>query len=228
MLIFTNRATLTRSSIITRSANCVMAFSLLLLTPTAYGQSFNFTFGGGPGFPLGTTKDFVHNSYNLVLGGGPNLRSHVKLDAEFMFHGIPVQHGIVKQLGVSDIKGRLYSLTGNVLIGTSIRRSSSVYLIGGGGWYRRTLEAKQTVLRQGTVCIPFWEWWNVQCVDGVFPTDVTVASRTVSAPGFNVGGGLTFGIGESPANFYIEMRYHRAFTHTIDTVVLPLTFGIRF
>lgn len=228
MLILTNRATLTRSSIITRVAYCVVACSLLLLTPIAYGQSFNFTFGGGPGFPLGTTKDFVSNSYNLVVGGGPNLHSRFKLDAEFMFHGIPVKQAIAKQFEVSDIKGRLYSLSGNVLVGTSIRRSSGAYLIGGGGWFRRTLEAKQTVLRQGTVCVPFWEWWNVQCVDGIFPTDVTVASRTVSAPGFNVGGGLTFAIGESPANFYIEMRYHRAFTHTIDTVVLPLTFGIRF
>ena len=135
---------------------------------------------------------------------------------------------MIKQIGFSDIKGRFYSLTGNLIIGTSIGEGKTAYLIGGGGWYRRTLEAKQTVLQKGSVCIPFWEWWNVQCADGIVPTDVTIGSRTVSAPGFNVGGGFTFALEESPANLYFEIRYHRAFTQSIDTVVLPVTFGIRF
>ena len=204
------------------------ALVLFLLVLPARAQSFNFNFGAGPGFPLSTTADFVHNSYDLVVGGGPNLRAHVRMNAEFMFHGIPVHQDIIKQVGVSDIKGRLYALSGNLMIGTSIGGTKGAYLIGGGGWYRRTLEAKQTVLQRGTVCAPFWEWWNVQCVDGIYPTDVTVGSRTVSAPGFNLGGGLTFGLGESRANLYLEVRYHRAFTRSVDTVVLPLTFGVRF
>lgn len=204
------------------------ALVLFLLALPACAQNFNFNFGAGPGFPLSTTSNFVHNSYDLVVGGGPNLRAHLKMDAEFMFQGIPVNQDIVKQVGVSDIKGRLYALSGNLMIGTSIGGTKGAYLIGGGGWYRRTLEAKQTVLQKGTVCAPFWEWWNVQCVEGIYPTDVTVGSRTVSAPGFNVGGGLTLRLGESRANLYVEVRYHRAFTRTVDTVVLPLTFGVRF
>ena len=199
-----------------------------LLSVPACAQDFNFNFGIGPGFPLGTTAEFVHSSYDLVAGGGLNLRSHLKMNTEFMFHGIPVHQDIINQVGVSDIKGRLYALTGNLMIGTSIGGTKSAYLIGGGGWYRRTLEAKQTLLQRGAACVPFWEWWNVQCVNGIFPSDVTVGSRTVSAPGFNVGGGLTFGLGESRANLYVEVRYHRAFTHDIATTVLPLTFGIRF
>ena len=209
--------------------NCRWAALLVfLLALPACAQNFNFNFGAGPGFPLSTTADFVHSSYDLVVGGGPNLRAHIKMNAEFMFHGIPAKQDIINQAGLSDIKGRLYALSGNVMIGTSAGGRKGAYLIGGGGWYRRTLEAKQTVLQKGTVCVPFWEWWNVQCVVGIFPTDVTVGSRTVSAPGFNVGGGLTFGLGESRANLYVEARYHRAFTRSVDTVVLPLTFGVRF
>lgn len=204
------------------------ALVLFLLALPVRAQSFNFNLGGGPGFPLGTTADFVHNSYDFVVGGGPNLHPHIKMNVEFMFHGIPVHQDIIEQAGVSDIKGRLYALSGNLMVGTSTGGTKGAYLIGGGGWYRRTLEATQTVLQKGTVCAPFWEWWNVQCVDGIYPTDVTVGSRTVSAPGVNLGGGLTFGLGESRANFYVEVRYHRAFTRNVDTVVLPLTFGIRF
>ena len=123
-----------------------MALALFLLALPACAQSFNFDVGGGPGFPLGTTADFVHNSYDFVVGGGPNLRPHIKMNVEFMFHGIPVHQSIIQQAGVSDIKGRLYSLSGNLMVGTSAGGKKGAYLIGGGGWYRRTLEATQTVL----------------------------------------------------------------------------------
>jgi len=194
----------------------------------ASAQSYNLNFGAGPGFPLSTTSDFANVSYNLVVGGGPNLTRHLKMNAEFMFHGVPVSQTIIDETGLSNVKGRLYSLTGNVILGTSIGGSKNAYLIGGGGWYRRTLEGKQKMLQAGTKCAPVWTWWNVECVDGVFATDVTVGSRISSAPGFNIGGGLCFRLGDSSANIYTEVRYHRAFTANIATTVLPLTFGVRW
>src|SRR5882757_3793416 len=102
----------------------------------------------------------------------------------------------VDQIGVSKVKGRLYSLTANLIIGSSAGGSKGAYLIGGGGGYRRTVEAQQTVLQAGEVCEPIWIWWNVQCINGIFPTDVTIGSSTSSAGGFNVGGGLTFRLGQ--------------------------------
>lgn len=206
---------------------CV-AFVSSVLTLPALAQGYNFNFGGGPGFPLGKTSDFTNISYNLVAGAGPNLLPHLKMNAEFMFHGLPVKHKIIDQLGVFDVKGRFYALTGNLILGTAARGGKSAYLIAGGGWYRRTVEAKQTVLKAGEVCEPEWIWWDEQCVHGIVPTDVTVGSRTSSASGFNVGGGLAFALGDSRANFYAEIRYHRAFTRNVDTVVLPLTFGFRW
>ena len=194
----------------------------------ASAQRYNLNLGAGPGFPISTTSDFANISYNLVAGGGPNLSSHVKMDAEFMFHGVPMQQKVIDQVGLSNVKGRLYSLTGNLILGTSIGGSKSVYLIGGGGWYRRTLEGKQKMFEAGTKCAPVWAWWNVECIDGVFATDVTVGSRISSAPGFNIGGGLCFRLGDSATNLYTEVRYHRAFTANISTTVLPLTFGVRW
>jgi hypothetical protein len=207
---------------------CAKALLFTLFGLQSYAQSYNFTIGSGPGFPLSTTSNFADLSYNFVTGGGVNISPHAKLDAEFMFHGLPVQKRVVDQVGVSDVKGRFYSLTGNLLIGTSLGGSKTAYAIGGVGWYRRTLEAKQTVLQAGTLCSPYWSWWGDECVNGIFATDVTVGSRTSSAPGFNFGGGLTYRIGDSPAHLYVEVRYHRAYTRNVHTVVLPLTFGIRF
>ena len=207
--------------------SCALVICCTCLSP-AYAQRYNVNFGGGVGIPISTTADLARVSYNLVAGAGPNLTPHLKMNAELMFHGLPVQQSIVNQLGASDVKGRLYSLSANLMMGSSIGGSKSAYLIGGGGWYRRTLVAKQTVLQAGTKCAPVWVWWNVQCLDGIFPTDVTVGSRTSSAPGFNIGGGLGFRLWDSSANFYTEFRYHRAFTQGLDTSVLPVTFGVRW
>lgn len=204
-----------------------IVFIYCLLTLPSAAQGFNFNIAGGPGFPLSRTSDFAHTSYNFVVGGGPNLIDHVKLNAEFMFHGLPVQHNIIQQLGLSDVKGRLYSLTGNLIVGSSIGGRKNAYLIGGGGWYRRTIEAKQTVLSVGEVCEPWW-WWDAQCVNGIVRSEATVGSQSSSAGGFNFGGGLMFQLGESTASFYTEVRYHRAFTKNVETSVLPLTFGIRW
>ena len=210
-------------------STCICTLLAFVLCPALRAQErYNFNFGGGPGFPLSKTSDFAKTSYNLVVGGGPNLNPHMKLNFDFMFHGLPVHQDVAEQLGVSEVKGRLYALSGNLIVGASIGGGKHVYLIGGAGWYRRTLEAKQQTFQAGTKCVPAWEWWNVQCVDGIFLTDVTVGSRTSSAAGFNVGGGLTFRLGESRTNFYTEVRYHRAFTRNVDTEVLPLTFGFRW
>jgi len=198
-----------------------------LLVQPAIAQRYNFNIGGGPGFPLSQTSDFANTSYNFVAGAGPNLSPHLKLVGEFMFHGLPVQQSVVKELGVPSAKGRLYSYTGNIMVGMG-NSKKSLYLIGGGGWYRRSLEAQKTVYQAGEVCVPVVVWWNIQCVNGIFPTTVTIGSRSSDAGGFNVGGGLTYAIGSSRANLYTEVRYHRALTAKIDTTVLPLTFGVRW
>jgi hypothetical protein len=205
----------------------IIVFIYGLLTLPSWAQGFNFNIGGGPGFPLGRTSDFARTSYNFVVGAGPNLVPHVKLDAEFMFQGLPIHDNIIHHLGFSDVKGRFYSLTSNLIVGTSIGGHKNAYLIGGGGWYRRTVEAKNTVLSVGEVCEPWW-WWDAQCVHGITTSELTVGSRTSSAGGFNFGGGLTFQLGESSASFYAEVRYHRAFTSNVETSVLPLTFGLRW
>jgi hypothetical protein len=197
------------------------------LVQPAIAQRFNFNIGGGLGFPVGQTSNLANKSYNFVAGAGPNLRTHVKLVGEFMFHGLPVQKGVVSELGIPSAKGRLYSFTGNIMVGTGGEKKA-VYLIGGGGWYRRTLSVQQTVYQAGRVCTPVVVWWNLQCVNGIFPTAVTIGSRSSDAGGFNIGGGLTFAMGSLGANLYAEVRYHRALTANVDTTVLPLTFGVRW
>ena len=53
----------------------------------------------------------------------------------------------------------------------------------------------------GVICDPYWY------VCGTYPIEDVVGSRGGWDFGFNVGGGVGFGLGES-AEFYVEMKYH--------------------
>src|SRR4051794_28262471 len=96
----------------------IMVFIYGLLTLPSWAQGFNFNIGGGPGFPLGRTSDFAKTSYNFVVGAGPNLVPHVKLDAEFMFQAPPIHQNIIHQFVFGEVKGSFYSQTRNLIVGT--------------------------------------------------------------------------------------------------------------
>jgi Outer membrane protein beta-barrel domain len=199
-----------------------------VLSSLGHAQRYNLNVGVGPGFPLSAASDFASTSYNIVAGGGRNLGYHLKLTGEFMFQGLPLKQSVANELGVSQVKGRLYSVSANLLWGVPLTNKIGAYAIGGGGWYRRSLEAQNTVLQAGSVCEPGWIWWDIECTNGIFPTQVTVGSRSSDAGGFNIGGGFTFRVGTTSTNIYAEVRYHKAFTANIDTTVLPVTFGLRW
>jgi hypothetical protein len=198
----------------------------LLVQPVA-AQRFNFNIGGGPAIPLSHAGDFANTSYNFVVGGGPaNLAPHVKFNGEFMFHGLPLKRSVIDEAQIPSAKGRLYAVTGNLLVGGGDKKGA--YVIVGGGWYRRTAEAPETKFAAGDVCAPVLQWWDAKCMNGVFPADVTIASHSSNAGGINIGAGLTVSAGKSGAHLYAEVRYHHAFTDGVDTTVLPITFGIRW
>jgi len=206
---------------------------IVLLGCTAYGQEygqyshFNFNVGGGVGFPLSDTSNFVNNGSNFVVGAGPNVNHVLGFSGEFMWQDLPLKSGVIRSLGIPGANSRQYSLTGNIILRVPTHAGVGAYFIGGGGWYRRNEQALAPGLAAGTVCPPFWVWWGV-CTTGLFPTAVVIGSRTADAFGGNVGGGLTVRIAEG-LKFYTEVRYHHAsYGRGVTTDVLPLTFGLRW
>jgi hypothetical protein len=99
-----------------------------------------------------------------------------------------------------------------------------VYVTGGGGVYRRTVEFTQPSISTITVFDP---WWGI-----VYPANVltnqVIGSHSVTKPGANIGMGVSFRLGSSNAKLFAEARYHRMFTNRIDTTYVPVTFGIRW
>jgi hypothetical protein len=125
------------------------------------------------------------------------------------------------------------------LVANLTQPSSNVrgYIVAGPGAYYRTVNITQYT-GTGVICDPFWY------VCGVYPVTTIIGSRGGWDPGFNIGGGVGFKIGES-GEFYIETRYHYVWgpdiqpastlpagtTGTggkVNGAYWPLTFGFRF
>src|SRR5262249_30605898 len=160
-------------------------------------------------------------------GAGPNFGPLLGVDGEFMWSDLPIKRSVVEALDVPNASAREYAVTGNVILRIPTHSRLGAYVIGGGGWYRRTGETTAPALVPGTVCPGFWDWWGV-CINGLWPANVVLSSKTWDAFGGNIGGGLTYRLGESRLKFYTEVRYHHAPHGTVNTDILPLTFGLRW
>lgn len=200
---------------------------LILLPVSVYAQethnTWNFNIGGGPGFPLGNLSNFADTGGHFVVGGGYNLTKNIGVNTEFMWHDLPINSTTRQFLGTPGASARQYSVTFNPILRVPLGNKLGAYAIGGGGWYHRSGET--TTPGAGVVCDPYWSWWY-GCTVGT--VDFVTGSRSADAFGGNIGGGLTFRIGESGAKIYTEVRYHHAGYNKVSTDVLPLTFGLRW
>jgi len=179
--------------------------------------------------PQGDTSTFANVGGNLEIGGGLNLFPFLGVQGEYMWNGLPLKDSVLDRITLTDAHSRLHSLTANVIVRTTGDRKLGLYFIGGGGWYRRSWNITVPEDTVAVACDPAWAWLGtLTCVGGIIPEEEILASGHTDGGGWNVGGGVTCVLGEGPAKFYAEARYHRANHNRFDTRVLPITFGIRW
>jgi opacity protein-like surface antigen len=213
----------------------LIAFCGLAIT-TASAQTaqnfnrFNFNVGGGLGGALGDVGKFTGKSYHGVAGGGVNFSRRFGLKAEYMYYNLSFQDSVKLQQSVPDATGHLHSATLNAFLNFPLQGKLGVYAIGGAGWYQRTVEAQSQFLAEGTIYHPAWELWGITSNTGsprVVSPSQTLSSNTVSAGGYNFGGGITYRLNKS-TKIYAEGRYHHANTSGGRTAVFPVTVGLRW
>jgi opacity protein-like surface antigen len=203
-------------------ASLVMCGALVSM----YAQDFsraNFVIGGGPGFPFGDISSFVGTGGNFIIGGGLNFNKALGVDTEFMWHDLPINSATKELLQTPGASARQYAWTFNPIVHVPLGEHFGAYVIGGIGWYHRSGET--TTPGAGVVCDPYWSWWYGCTIGSV---DFVTGSRSSNAFGENIGGGLTYRLGEGHAKIFTEARYHHAGYDHVSTDLLPLTFGIRW
>ena len=210
---------------------CLVSTALLVPLQAQDYSKFAFNIGGGPSTPLNPLGSFVGVSGNFDVGAGYNINKHNSITGEFMWSGLPPNRTVVQPVTLPFGSVNLYTLTAEYRphldsIGGS---RFGVYAIGGGGWYyRHSSVSSNFVVPPNTVCQPIYFWWGYSCNTGGFVATETIASRGVSAGGVNAGGGFTLRLTDGGWKFYVEAKYHYAWSDRIPTTLVPVTIGFRF
>jgi opacity protein-like surface antigen len=107
------------------------------------------------------------------------------------------------------------------------------YVTGGGGAYYRSVSLTTPSVGYTTWCDPYW----YVCYPTLVEVDRIIGDRSSWDPGFNLGAGLTFKLGESSL-FYVETRWHymwgpeftdgQGVVQKANGQYFPVTFGFRF
>jgi Outer membrane protein beta-barrel domain len=194
----------------------------LAVSSFAQGPTFHTGFGYTP--LVGPISNNLDNGWNFQVGGGLMFSPHFGVIADYQYNGLGVPDRVLNLLAVPDGNAHVQSFT----VGPEIRFATggkvSPYIIGGIGWYRRTIEFTAPTIAPVTVFDPFYGFFFPAFV----PADVVLGTLTSDAFGGNVGLGFNFRIGESHAKVFAETRYHIASTEGRDTQMLPFTIGIRW
>jgi len=208
------------------SALCIVA-ALFLTLPAAAQNSNKFTFNVGGGFtePVRDSGERLDRGFNINVGGGYNFAPAIGVIGEFGYNNLGVTSSILSAVGAPQGATRVYSLTLNPIVRFNPTGRFDFYAIGGGGYYRRTVEFTEPTTAIVTGFDPFF---------GVFfpvavPANTVLGSFTQNKGGWNVGAGFTIQVkGDSNAKFFAESRYHHIYTTPVRTSILPVTFGFRW
>ena len=203
------------------------ALILLSLTVCGHAQDeHGFTLNGGAGVsPLvGDISTRLDNGWHITVGGGYNFTPHFTTTLDYTYNGFGVSRKVLNEAQVPDGNSHLWSITANPKLRLNRRGNFDPYVVGGVGYYRRTVEFTRPVLVPVFIFDPFF---------GVFyntflQADQVIGKITQDGVGGSLGAGFDVKLGESGLKFFTEARYHYADTGRIPTRMVPVTFGIRW
>ncbi|HLI29826.1 MAG TPA: outer membrane beta-barrel protein, partial [Terriglobia bacterium] len=120
-----------------------ICFGAQLKAQTSNFHRWNFDFGGGVTPVAGYSSGQFNTGWNIVGGGGLNLTSHFGFAGQFMWDGLGVNQSVIKMFHVPSAAAHIWSLTLNPEVRFRSHRRVGFYVIGGGGFYRATIQFLQ-------------------------------------------------------------------------------------
>lgn len=182
--------------------------------------------GAGVSVPVQDIGSRLDTGWNIAAGIGPRFGSRYGVLLDFLFNDSPVNRATLNSVPAPDGTTRVFAFTIDPVLHLKATGESRMdfYLTGGGGVYHRTVEFTQPVLVTVTLFDPFF---------GVlFPANVAanqvISSRSNVKGGLDLGGGVSWKLGQSSVHIFAEARYHHMYTRPTATTLLPVTFGLRW
>lgn len=171
----------------------------------------------------GISTDLDHGG-NLQAGVGVNFTRHFGVQGTFMFNDLGVTRTALNRLGEPDGSARVYSLTVDPKLTLFRTENTSLYVLAGGGWMRRTVEFTQPTLVPTIVFDPWFGYFGPALV----PANVVLGSFTQDTGTWDIGTGLNFRLPHVPAKLYVEGRFLDGLTSGRHTTIVPITVGLRW
>jgi opacity protein-like surface antigen len=214
-----------------RYTACIVAvfFCLICMNLSAFGQTtspFTFHAGGGVSPLTGQISDRLNTGWHWTAGAGIRFRPAFEATLDYTYHGFGVKDSVLREFQVPDGNSHVWSLTVNPKIRIPGDLPASPYIVGGIGYYRRTVEFTTPTIAEGLVFDPFFDtFFRVP-----FAADQVLGSVTRSGIGGNLGAGfeVRFRAGDNTPRFFTEARYEYADTGRVPTRMIPVTFGLRW
>jgi hypothetical protein len=183
-------------------------------TENYIGDHIAIDLGAGFNAPIGNDIPYITWGGNFTLGGGLHLSKRFTVLAEYQFMDNKLPGALIAEAGTQGGHAHIWSLTLNPVIDLFPARANSVYVTGGGGFYRKLTSFTEP-----------GEYGNV--VVGHFSSNQ---------------GGISFGLGLTHRPRWIqnmqvfaEVRYLFLNTPSITqnnglgtTELLPVTIGVRW
>lgn len=186
-------------------------------------RHYSFQAGGGFNAPIGNDIPYITWGGNLTIGGGLRLSPRFSLLGEYQFIADKLPGALVAAGGGDTGNSHIQSITVDPVFDLFPKRSNSVYLVGGGGWYHKSTN------------------WNVLVGYDFYgyPVFATASSFSSNQGGANFGMGFSHRLGgvygDGSMKLFAEARYLWIDTPPVTqpnglgrTELIPVTFGVRW
>jgi len=206
-----------------------LAIAVLFLFCVSFGYSqdtykWTVDVGGGVSPLTGAISDRLDTGWNFTVSGGYNFNSYFSSSLRYTYNGLGVNRFVLDQAAVPDGNARVWSITLDPKIRFSAYHRVAPYVVGGVGFFRRTVEFTRPTFATTILFDPIFGF--------IFPAivrvDQVIGRITRSGVGGNLGAGFEIGIGHQDLKFFTEARYQYADTGRIPTRMVPVTFGLRW
>jgi len=199
-------------------------------------HSLAFEAGGGANGPVGDSTNYITWGGNFTVGGGLHLNKRFSVLAEYQFMDDKLPGSVIAETGATGGDAHIWSLTIDPVVDLFPKSTNSVYVTGGGGFYRKVTSF--TDPEESEFCEFF------ECFEGT--QNEVVGHFSSNQGGWNIGGGYTHRLGgvynDGTMKLFAEVRYLDVLTPAsaiapnglgVATVgsgtrLIPITLGLRW
>lgn len=202
--------------------------ALICVTPLFAGaqseRSVAINVGGGFSPLTGDMSSHLNNGWHITGGVAYNVNGAFSIGPQFTYNGFGVSRLALREAGTPSGDSSVWSITADPRLQLPFAAKLRPYLVGGVGYYRRTVNFTRPTLVNVTFFDPFFGY----VFPGVVGTNQVLKTSSQSGIGGSGGAGFTIKLGHMGTEFFTEARYVYAATGRVPTRMIPVTFGLRF